>query len=149
MQSISPSAAESVEALHMAGTPSSTPGSVNGHGKGRVPRPSAAANTLLEKPPARSPPSSEDAGRDEEKRSSTASLRMRTRVKRNWYGKKIGFVTTTPSSPREGKSDLERGLDEEMEMEERDKRPVQMYAPVYNGLAAGLAFGGLRNRFDL
>ena len=77
--------------------------------------------------------------RDEDKRSSNPSLHSRTRVKRNWYGKKIGFITTPPSSPREHKSDLERGLED---IEERDKRPVQFYAPVYNGLAAALALGG-------
>ena len=37
--------------------------------------------------------------------------------------------------------DLELGLDSDVEIDERDKRLVQMYAPVYNGLAAGLAFG--------
>ncbi|KAJ7705304.1 glycosyl transferase family group 2-domain-containing protein [Mycena rosella] len=53
-------------------------------------------------------------------------LRTKTRVRRNWYGKKVG-VTTTTVSP-----DLESGL--------RDRRAAKLYAPVYNGLAAGLAF---------
>ncbi|KAJ7634171.1 glycosyl transferase family group 2-domain-containing protein [Mycena polygramma] len=54
------------------------------------------------------------------------ALRTRARVRRNWYGKKVG-VTTTTVSP-----DLEAGL--------RDRRDAKLYAPVYNGLAAGLSF---------
>ncbi|KAJ7100591.1 glycosyl transferase family group 2-domain-containing protein [Mycena belliarum] len=50
----------------------------------------------------------------------------RTRVRRNWYGKKVGVTTTTVAA------DVEAGL--------RDQRPAKLYAPVYNGLAAGLAF---------
>lgn len=143
MHSASPSAAGSVEVLHVArtGTPTSRP--VSFSGRGQVPRPPMPQSSQLAEKPASAPPSSEDAAmgtRDEEKRSSTVSLHARTRVKRNWYGKKIGFVTTPPSSPR---MDLEQGQDPEMEVEERDKRSVQMYSPVYNGLAAALALGTL------
>ncbi|KAJ7489449.1 glycosyl transferase family group 2-domain-containing protein [Mycena latifolia] len=66
---------------------------------------------------------------DPEKPPSDASsekLRTKTRVRRNWYGKKVG-VTTTTVGP-----DLEAGL--------RDRRAAKLYAPVYNGLAAGLSF---------
>lgn len=54
-------------------------------------------------------------------------LRTKTRVRRNWYGKKVGVTTTTVGA------DLESGL--------RDRRAAKLYAPVYNGLAAGLSFG--------
>lgn len=54
----------------------------------------------------------------------------KTHVRRNWYGKKVG-VTTTTVSP-----DVEAGL--------RDNRAAKLYAPVYNGLAAGVSFGGRR-----
>ncbi|KAJ7905080.1 glycosyl transferase family group 2-domain-containing protein [Mycena leptocephala] len=50
----------------------------------------------------------------------------KTHVRRNWYGKKVG-VTTTTVSP-----DVEAGL--------RDNRAAKLYAPVYNGLAAGVSF---------
>ncbi|KAJ7222442.1 glycosyl transferase family group 2-domain-containing protein [Mycena pura] len=50
----------------------------------------------------------------------------KTHVKRNWYGKRIGLTTTTVDP------DVEAGL--------RDRREAKLYAPVYNGLAAGLAF---------
>jgi hypothetical protein len=138
MTSPSLSAAASVEAFHPAGsnTPASGPASVTNLRKSHAPRSSLAQ---FEKPPPMSSSSEEAGVRDEEKRSSNPSLHSRTRVKRNWYGKKIGFITTPPSSPREHKSDLERGLEG---MGERDKRPVQFYAPVYNGLAAALALGG-------
>ncbi|KAF8201059.1 glycosyl transferase family group 2-domain-containing protein [Mycena galopus ATCC 62051] len=50
----------------------------------------------------------------------------KTKVRRTWYGKKVG-VTTTTLGP-----DVESGL--------RDRREAKLYAPVYNGLAAGLSF---------
>ncbi|KAF7338492.1 Glyco-trans-2-like domain-containing protein [Mycena venus] len=50
----------------------------------------------------------------------------KTKVRRNWYGKKVG-VTTTSIAP-----DVESGL--------RDRREAKLYAPIYNGLAAGLSF---------
>ncbi|KAJ7472250.1 glycosyl transferase family group 2-domain-containing protein [Mycena galericulata] len=53
-------------------------------------------------------------------------LRTKARVRRNWYGKKVGVTTTTVGA------DIESGL--------RDRREAKLYAPVYNGLAAGLAF---------
>ncbi|KAK7015029.1 Glyco-trans-2-like domain-containing protein [Favolaschia claudopus] len=53
-------------------------------------------------------------------------LRTKSKVRRNWYGKKVGVTTTSISA------DLESGL--------RDRREAKLYAPVYNGLAAGLAF---------
>ncbi|KAJ6466992.1 glycosyl transferase family group 2-domain-containing protein [Mycena sanguinolenta] len=52
--------------------------------------------------------------------------RTKIKVRRNWYGKKIGTTTTTISP------DVEAGL--------RDTRAAQLYAPLYNGLAAGLSF---------
>ncbi|TFK37024.1 glycosyl transferase family group 2-domain-containing protein [Crucibulum laeve] len=48
----------------------------------------------------------------------------RVRVKRNWYGKKVGVVSTNVD-------DLEGQVRE---------RKTKLYAPIYNGLAAGLAF---------
>lgn len=51
------------------------------------------------------------------------------RYKRTWYGKKV-FV---PSSSLKQGDDLERYGGE--------KRPVRLYAPLYNGLAAGIALG--------
>lgn len=59
-------------------------------------------------------------------------LRTKTKVKRNWYGKKVGVTTTTVMS-------RSPTMDEEMQGPE--KRPVLLYAPFYNGVAAGLAFG--------
>ncbi|KAJ7650952.1 glycosyl transferase family group 2-domain-containing protein [Roridomyces roridus] len=53
-------------------------------------------------------------------------LRTKERVRRNWYGKKVGVTTTTVAA------DIEAGL--------RDRRAPKLYAPIYNGLAAGLAF---------
>ncbi|KAJ7366666.1 glycosyl transferase family group 2-domain-containing protein [Mycena albidolilacea] len=53
-------------------------------------------------------------------------LRTKTKVRRNWYGRKVG-VTTTSIAP-----DVESGL--------RDRREAKLYAPIYNGLAAGLSF---------
>ncbi|KAJ7040766.1 glycosyl transferase family group 2-domain-containing protein [Mycena alexandri] len=50
----------------------------------------------------------------------------KTRVRRNWYGKKVGVTTTSVSA------DVEAGL--------RDRRAAKLYAPIYNGLAAGLSF---------
>ena len=47
--------------------------------------------------------------------------------KRTWYGKKV-FL---PPSKQE--DDLEKYKEE--------KRPIRLYAPLYNGLAAGIAFG--------
>ena len=47
--------------------------------------------------------------------------------KRTWYGKKV-FV---PPSKQE--DDLERCKEE--------RRPIRLYAPLYNGLAAGIALG--------
>ncbi|KAJ6567737.1 glycosyl transferase family group 2-domain-containing protein [Mycena vulgaris] len=57
---------------------------------------------------------------------SNEKLRTKTRVRRNWYGKKVGVTTTTVGT------DVEAGL--------RDRRAAKLYAPVYNGLAAGLSF---------
>ena len=47
--------------------------------------------------------------------------------KRTWYGKKV-FLP-----PSKQGDDLERYREE--------KRPIRLYAPLYNGLAAGIAFG--------
>jgi hypothetical protein len=47
------------------------------------------------------------------------------RYKRTWYGKKV-LVPPTPD-------DLERCSQE--------RRPIRLYAPLYNGLAAGIALG--------
>jgi hypothetical protein len=73
----------------------------------------------------------------EQPKEKTPSVHTRTIVKRNWYGKKIGVFTT--SEPE--KADLEQAMDDDQEVEDRDKRPVQLYAPLYNGLAAGLSLG--------
>ena len=64
---------------------------------------------------------SEDAGRND---------KSRGEYRRTWYGKK---VLVPPSSEQGG--DLERY--------EGERRPVRLYAPVYNGLAAGAALGTL------
>ncbi|KAF7307706.1 Glyco-trans-2-like domain-containing protein [Mycena kentingensis (nom. inval.)] len=50
----------------------------------------------------------------------------KSRVRRNWYGKKVGVETTTITG------DLEAGL--------RDRREAKLFACLYNGLAAGLSF---------
>ena len=47
--------------------------------------------------------------------------------KRTWYGKKV------PLPPSKQGDDLERYREE--------RRPIRLYAPLYNGLAAGIAFG--------
>ncbi|KAJ7729356.1 hypothetical protein B0H16DRAFT_1734293 [Mycena metata] len=47
-------------------------------------------------------------------------------VRRNWYGKKVGVMTTSVSA------DVEAGL--------RDRRAAKLYSPIYNGLTAGLSF---------
>lgn len=46
--------------------------------------------------------------------------------KRKWYGKKYKVYKTVEEGP--------------------EKRPTRLFAPVYNGLAAGLAFGELKCR---
>ncbi|KAF7297159.1 Glyco-trans-2-like domain-containing protein [Mycena indigotica] len=50
----------------------------------------------------------------------------KAKVRRNWYGKKVGVETTIVAA------DVESGL--------RDRRDAKLYAPIYNGLAAGLSF---------
>jgi hypothetical protein len=47
--------------------------------------------------------------------------------KRTWYGKKV------PLPPSKQGGDSERHREE--------KRPIRLYAPLYNGLAAGIALG--------
>jgi hypothetical protein len=54
--------------------------------------------------------------------------------KRTWYGKKV----LVPPSSKQG-DDLERY--------EGEKRPIRLYAPMYNGLAAGIALGMLSISF--
>ena len=54
--------------------------------------------------------------------------RVETRTRRNWYGKKI----TTSVTIRGTSDDEESGI---------ERRPQRLFAPVYNGLAAGLALG--------
>ncbi|KAJ6551523.1 glycosyl transferase family group 2-domain-containing protein [Mycena capillaripes] len=93
--------------------PGSLAGSVLSHSS-LPPRPSAGGHYDSEKPI--------NGVTDE----SGEKLRTKTRIRRNWYGKKVG-VTTTTVGP-----DLEAGL--------RDRREAKLYAPVYNGLAAGLSF---------
>jgi len=56
--------------------------------------------------------------------------RSRGGYKRTWYGKKV-FVQ--PSSTQE----------DDLEGCKGERRPVRLYAPVYNGLAAGIALGML------
>lgn len=56
------------------------------------------------------------------------------KVKRTWYGRKV-FLS--PS--------LKQGDD--LERYEGEKRPIRLYAPVYNGLAAGIALGMLSISF--
>ncbi|GLB41071.1 putative glycosyltransferase family 2 protein [Lyophyllum shimeji] len=101
------------------------------------------------------PPPAEEKGKAPQT-PRVAHTRTRTRVKRTWYGKKIGVVHT--SVPRE--LDLEGGdaLDTSDEGDSgekgqplydddeadafdprRDARKTAMWAPFYNGLAAGLA----------
>ncbi|KAJ7058150.1 glycosyl transferase family group 2-domain-containing protein [Mycena amicta] len=92
----------------VASTPGSISGSVFSHS-------SAAARPFdLEKPN-----SSRPSVHDQEKLT-------KERVRRNWYGKKVGVETTTVAA------DIEAGL--------RDRRDAKLYAPIYNGLAAGLSF---------
>jgi hypothetical protein len=67
------------------------------------------------------------------KEKSPSPLHTHTTVKRNWYGKKITVVTSE-------KADLE-AMNQDQIIQDRDKRPIQLYAPVYNGLAAGLSLG--------
>ncbi|KAJ6474591.1 glycosyl transferase family group 2-domain-containing protein [Mycena vitilis] len=97
----------------ISSNPGSLAGSVLSHSS-LPPRPSVAGQQYDSEKPLNA---SEESG---------AQLRTRARVRRNWYGKKVG-VTTTTVSP-----DLEAGL--------RDRRDAKLYAPVYNGLAAGLSF---------
>ncbi|KIY71077.1 hypothetical protein CYLTODRAFT_370017 [Cylindrobasidium torrendii FP15055 ss-10] len=49
---------------------------------------------------------------------SSPALQTRVKVKRNWYGKKVGVTTVEPKPA---------------------KRTTSLYAPIYNGIAAGLA----------
>ena len=51
----------------------------------------------------------------------------RGEYKRTWYGKKV-FL---PPSKQEDDLERDRG----------DRRPIRLYAPLYNGLAAGIALG--------
>ncbi|KAJ7740916.1 glycosyl transferase family group 2-domain-containing protein [Mycena maculata] len=92
--------------------PGSFAGSVLSHNSSLPMRPTDRSPYDPEKPN-----SSEDGGE---------RLRTTTRVRRNWYGKKVGVTTTGVNA------DVEAGL--------RDRRAAKLYAPVYNGLAAGLSF---------
>jgi hypothetical protein len=52
-------------------------------------------------------------------------------VKRRWYGKRV--VVEEKRSPRVGdEAELEYGP---------EKRPAMLFAPLYNGIAAGLSLG--------
>ncbi|KAF8066798.1 glycosyl transferase family group 2-domain-containing protein [Lyophyllum atratum] len=71
-------------------------------------------------------------------RAALAHTRTRTRVKRTWYGKRVGVVHT--GLPRgDPEADLEGGDGEDVVDLRRDARKVAMWAPLYNGLAAGIA----------
>jgi len=54
------------------------------------------------------------------------------RYKRTWYGKKVALQ-------RSENLDKQDTLDDVEELRGEQKRPVRLYAPLYNGLAAGMA----------
>jgi hypothetical protein len=56
------------------------------------------------------------------------------KVKRNWYGKKIGVVST-PADGGVG------SLRDDEEYQGPEPRRMALFAPVYNGVAAALACG--------
>lgn len=55
------------------------------------------------------------------------SNNLTRRYKRTWYGKKV----LLPPSNQE----------DDLEKHRAEKRPIRLYAPLYNGLAAGIALG--------
>ena len=60
--------------------------------------------------------------------------KTKIRVRRTWYGKKIGVVGTPADGGvgAVGVRDVEEGV---------ERRPAALFAPLYNGVAAALAFG--------
>nr|GAT50238.1 predicted protein [Mycena chlorophos]GAT50239.1 predicted protein [Mycena chlorophos] len=70
---------------------------------------------------------------DAEKQNSLSAVHEKPEAKlpqfrRTWYGKKVAVNNNT----RDTEADVEAGL--------RDRREAKLYAPIYNGLAAGLSF---------
>ena len=83
----------------------------------------------------RSTPAAGASKEDVEKAFATAAGEPRTvrTVKRRWYGRRV-VVEEKQLSDAEDGSEPELGYGPE-------KRPALLYAPLYNGTAAGLAFG--------
>lgn len=67
-----------------------------------------------------------DAGRSKDALAPEHTGGKRGKMKRTWYGKKV-YVRDEDED-----DDVERGGPE--------KRPAMLYAPVYNGIAAAMAF---------
>lgn len=67
-----------------------------------------------------------DAGRSKDALAPEHTGGKRGKMKRTWYGKKV-YVRD-----EDDEDDVERGAPE--------KRPAMLYAPVYNGIAAAMAF---------
>jgi hypothetical protein len=53
-------------------------------------------------------------------------------VKRRWYGKRVVVEEKRFSAHTDDEAELEYGS---------EKRPAMLYAPLYNGIAAGLSLG--------
>jgi hypothetical protein len=66
--------------------------------------------------------------------------------RRTWYGKKVPLQSGGMNEKGVG------SLDDVEELRGEGKRPVRLYAPLYNGLAAGIAlcmsFSLVVSRFD-
>lgn len=80
-------------------------------------------------PVERSTPGADAPKEDVEKAFTNASKEPQV-VKRRWYGKRV-VVKEKPISDAE-EAELEYGP---------EKRPTMLYAPLYNGIAAGLSLG--------
>ncbi|PPQ94708.1 hypothetical protein CVT25_009563 [Psilocybe cyanescens] len=64
----------------------------------------------------------------------------RQKYRRTWYGKKVPLPLEYEDEDDEAEGDLENFRGEE-------RRPVRLYAPLYNGLAAGIALIFVGNSF--
>ena len=97
----------------------------------------SAAPSERRVPGGRSTPAADAPKEDVEKAFAVREPRALPTVKRRWYGKRVvveeqQFPDAEEKSENQAENELGYGP---------EKRPVMLYAPFYNGLAAGLAIG--------
>ncbi|KAH9479119.1 hypothetical protein JR316_0007698 [Psilocybe cubensis] len=77
-------------------------------------------------------------------RAAHAGRARKQRYRRTWYGRKVPLPSVYSADADDGDDDEDRDM-EGFRGEER--RPVRLYAPLYNGLAAGIALVFVGNSF--